>query len=292
MFQKGIIQCFHLEISLPLLEEILPESEIVDDFVEEEEEEAKSKKGKKKKGVQNKPKKKKDKKSKGSRKKSKSGKSSKGKKSSPYEAPDEYQNERKLRIKNNSFKTERFPWAKVIQLPEEALVVKSPEEDFSAVRDTFQTRINVKLIYQKILPPQKPSKNRKTSKKPKKKSKKSSKKKKSDKKTKPVPEDKKLIEKKEPREMILKKVTLANFYCDLHDVNWSDKTIDYYWADHPTIQSVAVSIDGSLKAIHYIEKKTKKGKETKTSVSNLKRESIPNRLTCEIGFGLKRNYTV
>lgn len=45
----------------------------------------------------------------------------------------------------------------------------------------------------------------------------------------------------------MKKITIANFYCHLHYINWSDKTIDYYWSDHPDIKTIAVPIEGSLK---------------------------------------------
>lgn len=54
-------------------------------------------------------------------------------------------------------------------------------------------------------------------------------------------------EEKEPTETILKKVTLANFYCELYNVNWSDKTIDFYWADHPKANPKAIPVEGSLR---------------------------------------------
>ena len=53
----------------------------------------------------------------------------------------------------------------------------------------------------------------------------------------------------DPKEVILKKVTLATFYCDLKSINWSDSTMDFYWADHPDIGERAIRINGSLRVI-------------------------------------------
>lgn len=52
---------------------------------------------------------------------------------------------------------------------------------------------------------------------------------------------------KPPEEIILKKVTLAKFHCDLHNINWSDKTIDYYWAQHQEVGDNAIPVESSLR---------------------------------------------
>lgn len=54
-------------------------------------------------------------------------------------------------------------------------------------------------------------------------------------------------EPKKPAETILKKITLAKFTCDLHSINWSDKTIDFYWAQHEDVGTNAFSVEGSLR---------------------------------------------
>lgn len=59
--------------------------------------------------------------------------------------------------------------------------------------------------------------------------------------------DKTSIEKKEPEEIVAKMVTLANFWCDLRYVNWSDETVDFYWANHPKCSNNAIAVEGSLK---------------------------------------------
>lgn len=53
----------------------------------------------------------------------------------------------------------------------------------------------------------------------------------------------------EPAEIIQKKITLASFYCELHNNNWSDKTIDFYWADHPKANPNAIPVEGSLRVL-------------------------------------------
>lgn len=81
----------------------------------------------------------------------KSPPANKKKQLSPYDAEDEFVKEQKLNIKNVSFKTERVPWAKVIQFPEEALIVESREQNLFLIRDTFRTTVNVKVIYLKVI---------------------------------------------------------------------------------------------------------------------------------------------
>lgn len=126
---------------MPLLEEIVIEPEIVEQ--EENEADNAPKKGKKsKKGKSDTSKKGKGKKGK--------GKKGKGKKASPYAAPDEYADEVRSKIKSAAFKTERLPWSKIIQYPEEAIVVRHPEDDFKAIRDTFRSVVNVKIVYLKV----------------------------------------------------------------------------------------------------------------------------------------------
>lgn len=133
-------------MKLPLLEDRTPVLEIEEEVPEEEPEEKdvkgkKEKKGKGKSSVTQK----KDKKSK-SKSKSKSSKGSKKSKApSPYDAEDEYQAEK--RIRNTSFKTEGVPWSKVIQFPKDAVIVYPPENDLVALRDTFRSRVDIKVVY-------------------------------------------------------------------------------------------------------------------------------------------------
>lgn len=54
----------------------------------------------------------------------------------------------------------------------------------------------------------------------------------------------------EPQEVISKRVTLASFTCPLSSFNWSDETIDFYWANHPRCAKEAILIEGSLKVSH------------------------------------------
>lgn len=91
----------------------------------------------------------------------------------------------------------------------------------------------------------KKSKSKKKGKKDKKKDKKKGKKKSKSAISSQVDDEKQ--DEKETEEVILKKVTLANFFCELHNLNWSDKTIDFYWADHPKANPNAISVNGSLR---------------------------------------------
>lgn len=144
--------------------------------------------------------------------------------------------------------------------------MESPENDLFAIRDTFRSCVKVDVIYLKFIPPEKQKKSKKGGKNKKKdKGSKSSKKTKDSKKSKDkkgskakkgkgknddkkIKSDKQLKEEeKAPEEIILKKITLASFYCGLHSVNWSDKTVDYYWAKHSHFKSNALPVEGSLR---------------------------------------------
>lgn len=57
----------------------------------------------------------------------------------------------------------------------------------------------------------------------------------------------------EPQEVISKRVTLANFTCQLNSVNWSDKTIDFHWENHPKCAKEAILIEGSLKVRYLLD---------------------------------------
>lgn len=64
-------------------------------------------------------------------------------------------------------------------------------------------------------------------------------------KSEPVPEP-------EPQETVIKKITLANFNCELHNPNWSAKTIDYYWCKHEKFPpDKAVEVEGSLRVTFF-----------------------------------------
>lgn len=49
------------------------------------------------------------------------------------------------------------------------------------------------------------------------------------------------------KKTVLKKVTIASFYCELKSLNWSDETEDFYWADHLDLGEKAIRVEGSLK---------------------------------------------
>lgn len=68
-----------------------------------------------------------------------------------YDAEDEYETEKRMGIKNTSFKTERKGWSNNIEFPEETLVVKCLGNGLVAIRDTFRSCVNVKIVYQKVL---------------------------------------------------------------------------------------------------------------------------------------------
>ncbi|GJQ67220.1 hypothetical protein Trydic_g8126 [Trypoxylus dichotomus] len=264
--ETGVNHTIHVEVKLPLVEEIITEQKLVEEpVVEVVEPKADSIKEKKKTGkeeavdVQMPSKSPKN----GARKKQINNQDS------PYEAPDEYADELKKGDKNMSFKTERVPWAKVIQFPEETIVVEHPTNDLKAIRDTFRSVINVKIIYLKVGAP-------------------------GVKKGKKNEVEQKHIEKvrvESPiaqEEVILKKVTLASFHCELCDVNWSDATIDFYWANHPKCNPVANRVEGSLRSLCYIAEKEAAPTKSPSSEEPKGKIPLPNIFTCQVGFGLKR----
>lgn len=157
---------FHMEVTIPLLEEYKLEPDIHKSELLQSDEKTGKKKGKRGKGGKGDAKKDKNKSGKGSKNKSsKSGKSAKsnktnkkGKKAhdSPYSAPDEIANEIKFKIKNYSFKTDRLPWSKVIEFPEDCLRVNVPdniEKKLTVMRDVFRTLVNVKAVFTQVFSP-------------------------------------------------------------------------------------------------------------------------------------------
>lgn len=118
---------------------------------------------------------------------------------------------------------------------------------------------------------------------------------------------------------IFKKITICSFKCNLEPVNWSDDTVDYYWADHVDVGEKAIKVDGCLKVgKQYVYEllfnilnfqnleyegtsKPVLGKSSSISSKDPRRSSVsgktfhlqnrepyPKCLTCQIGFGLKR----
>lgn len=65
----------------------------------------------------------------------------------PYDAPDEYEREVKLQLRNSSYKTERTTWSKIIQFPEDCVVVETNESDLVKVRDTFRSCVEIRVVY-------------------------------------------------------------------------------------------------------------------------------------------------
>lgn len=126
---------------MPLLEDL----NVTQDYSDSEDETKATTKDKKDKKNKKNEKNKRSKDSKKSDKKSK-----KGAKESVYDAPDEYAGEKRRRLINTRIKSERFNWSKKFQFPEEFITIVSPENDLTAIRDTLETRVNVKLIYYKV----------------------------------------------------------------------------------------------------------------------------------------------
>ncbi|KAI4466160.1 cuticle protein [Holotrichia oblita] len=255
--EKGITQTIHVEVILPLMEEITDEPE-VEDIVEEI-------------IIENKPGKQTNKKGK--------GKKGKGGKNLPYAAPDEYAQEIKAKIKDTSFKTEKVSWSKVIQFPENAIIVEAPDNDFKAIRDTFRSIIKVKVVYLETGMEDHYKKAGKGGKKGKDKKRKDKKNKGKQAATSSATTSEE-VEHAKPQEVILKKVTLAKFDCELHDINWSDKTIDFYWADHPDANPNAIRVEGSLRAIQYIGETAAGGTKQGDDVGK-KKSALPNLFTCQ-----------
>ncbi|XP_049823007.1 uncharacterized protein LOC109596357 isoform X3 [Aethina tumida] len=214
--KKGVKQTFHFEVNLPLLEEA-HEQEPDNPYVSEPT---------------------------SSRDSSTSPKGKKGKnKFNPYKYPNEY-NASMKKIKNYAFMTERKPWKANIYF--DPIRIESPENDLRAMRDTFQSAVNVKLVYLRFSPPKKEVKGKKAKDKKDKKGKKGKKDKGSKVSKDETEEDKPPEIPEPPQEEILKRITLANFYCHLHYINWSDTTLDYYWALVPEASPIAIPVEGSL----------------------------------------------
>lgn len=256
------MQTFHLEVKLPLLEEIILEPEPVEEPVEatEEKEEKKDKKEKGKKGKKDKKSDKSSKKSKDkSSKKSKGKGKGKGKKTETiYDAEDEYAIERANKIKDTSFKTARVSWSNIIRFPVDAIALQN---DPKLIRDTFKTAVNVKLVYLQVEPPAKADKKKGKSKGGSKKDKKDKKKgdSKKDKKGKKSGKSSSTVVSKEsikePTETIIKKITIGDFNCDLRNVNWSQETIDFFWAKHSAVGSKAIFVEGNLRVSKFFSQK-------------------------------------
>ncbi|KAF7282164.1 hypothetical protein GWI33_003088 [Rhynchophorus ferrugineus] len=247
------VQTIHLEVNFPLLvppQDYIdqPDTNQVDTQVQDkvETKEINDKKPRKKD---------KDKAS-----KTESNKKKKGNKKY-YSAPDEYNP--KFEEHNKWFKTETMPWSKIIEFP--PVYIEEPENNLVSLRNCFRSLVPVRIIYKKIAPPGSKLK-------PKGKASKTKEKKRTD-----VPEQDN--EEVGDAEIVLKRVTLASFYCELKTVNWSDTSLDFYWADHPDIGNKAIMVNGSLKTLDY----------SGATESVIPKPAYPKTLTCQIGFGLNRN---
>lgn len=69
------------------------------------------------------------------------------KETGPYDAPDEYEKEVRLQLRNPSYKTERTTWSKVMHFSEDCVVVETNECDLVKVRDTFRSCVEVRVVY-------------------------------------------------------------------------------------------------------------------------------------------------
>lgn len=128
-----------------------------------------------------------------------------------------------------TFRTEEKPWSRMMKFQEPTLSIDIPYEDFSLLRDTFKSRVGIKLIYaQRFINKVKRAKS-----------------------TGMAMNSQTSFANGQARsnsdEMTLKRSTLATFYCNLQPVNWSEQSLDFLWADHPDFGENAVSVDGSLK---------------------------------------------
>ncbi|KAL1491649.1 hypothetical protein ABEB36_012213 [Hypothenemus hampei] len=259
---KKNLDFFHVEVNFPLLQENLkPKNDILKFNPDDQQpitnkEIDKKKKNKKKNDIPSK------------------------KRKSYYARPNEY-NE-KSEAQNEWWKSERVSWSKILEFP--TIQIGPLNKKLFKVRDTFRSLIPVRIIYLKI----KSHSNKKNQKKGERKKKK-----------KKLPEVSPLIPVvgvplPKPKEMILKKITLTTFYCELHSLNWSDDSIDFFWADHPDIGAKAIRVNGSLKAIQYdLNTPSRKKRKSEAvihgnSLIEITTEPLPNNLTCEVGFCLKR----
>ncbi|XP_050307234.1 leucine-rich repeat-containing protein 43-like isoform X2 [Anthonomus grandis grandis] len=208
-------------------------------------------------------------------------KGKKSKKKSLYAGQNEYSEEEDKR--NVWLRTEPMHWAKIMEFPS----INIPHPDIIKIRDTFRSIVPIRIVYLKVAPYNPKQKKSKTPKKKDKSNKRKS--------LVTVEELQSHEEstKEEKKDEILTRVVLASFYCDLKSANWSDETLDFYWADHPNIGDKAVCVEGSLKAIVYeLNSGGKKGKNHHAGSKGVdeghQKEFLPNVLTCQVGFGLNR----
>ncbi|KAG5894549.1 hypothetical protein JTB14_011086 [Gonioctena quinquepunctata] len=278
---KKNLQTIHIEFDLPLLEE--PHLERSETKILTQKPDQANKKIQTVKGKGKSPR---NTSSEGGTRKS-SLKSKDTKRSSPYEKPNEY--DVQLEENNFSFETARLPWNAIMEFP--PVFIESPENDVTAIRDTFRSNVEIRVVYVKFSLNSKEKMKKKKKKSAKDKKKKG--KKKSDKKsTQPKIEDIAPADIEEtPKKTIIKKVTLYSFNCHLETINWSDESIDYYWTDHPKMGKNALRMDGCLKDLQYTKnaKEKNKGKNKTDQQTNQDLVyQIPKRFTCHFGFGLKR----
>ncbi|XP_030767863.1 leucine-rich repeat-containing protein 43-like isoform X2 [Sitophilus oryzae] len=288
-------QTIHLEVNFPLLIEDLPEGQ--DESIKSEKDIQKqeettsisigSKNGKNEKNE------KKEKKSKEKNDTTSIASFAKPKgKKGYYSGPNEYSPGFEKR--NKWFKTERAKWSKVIEFP--PVVVPNLGNNLNLIRDTFRSIIPVRLVYLKTtLKKEKPKgKKEKQQKENKKKAKAKDNRSYQSNKSEECESVKVDNENAEQTETILKQITLTSFYCELKSVNWSDTSLDFYWADHPDFGDRAFRVDGSLEALQYdltAANTSKKSKLTRSSNPNdiVITPPLPKILTCQVGFGLNRN---
>ncbi|XP_063914196.1 leucine-rich repeat-containing protein 43-like [Zophobas morio] len=282
---KQVKQTIHIEFVMPLFQESTIE-DVEADESDKDDDDQKKKGGKGKSG-------KKDKKDKKKTKGSKKGKGSKkSSKKSPYEKENEYNPQKK----NNSFQTVRKPWNNNMKFP--PIILQSPENNLEAYRDSFRSCVNVRVVYLMFLPPKndkKGKKGKKGSKEGKKKKSKSSKnsKKTDSKKGKKSKKGKektssehnksnksetserseKIVQKepKPPTEKILKRVTVAEFNCNLFSITWKDD-IHFYWADQSPFGNKAVEL------YSYLERLKKEAEEQARIEAEKKNEKLAEKL--------------
>ncbi|XP_074040223.1 uncharacterized protein isoform X2 [Leptinotarsa decemlineata] len=217
-------QTIHIEFNLPLLETVHTEKVAAEksfNIPDKSEKESQTPKKEKLQKVKES--------GSGTNKSSKKSKISKQK--SPYERSNEYDPD--FEENSFSFKTARMPWNAVIEFP--PVFIESPEHDLRAIRDTFRSRVEVRVVYLKTThaSKSKPKKEKQSAK------------------SKPASNIQKNVQVEDSEETILKKITLYRFNCDLKNIGWSDETIDYHWADHPQIGMDAIRMDGCLKVAKF-----------------------------------------
>ncbi|CAG9767630.1 unnamed protein product [Ceutorhynchus assimilis] len=273
---KKSVQTIHIEVNFPLLrmDSEGPNNDSAEEINFEEKEISTNEKNSQESLLTNKKKTSTIKnKTKSRESKSKSTQSKTKAKKSYYTIENEDINEAKH---TKWYKSQRKPWSKKIEF--DPIQINDDYIPLSSIRDTFRSIVPVRIIYLKFAPD-------------------SSKSKKSPNSKKTNTNYSKINEvgilspqEEEPEEEILKKITLATFYCDLKTVNWSDKTLDFYWADHPRMGDRALRIDnGSLLDLDYNLDSTKKARKvTQGPETEPEKAALPHVLTCQIGFGWNR----